>query len=340
MTIEQIKETIQGKQYDFLRTNEHLGEKIILLTLGGSYAYGTNVDTSDLDVRGCALSSKADILGLSSFEQVIDTGTDTTVYSFNKLIRLLVDCNPNTIELLGCKWEHYLLLTDIGQELLDSRKIFLSKRAIHSFGGYAAQQLRRLENALARDKMPQARKEEHILHSMQNALQAFKDKYTSLDRGSIILYTAESNRDNLDSEIYADIYLDKYPVREFNGIVSDLTNVVRTYDRLNHRNHKKDDRHLNKHAMHLVRLYFMCLDVLEKEEIITYRENDRDLLMRIRSGEFQHEDGTYRTEFFDLIDQLEDRLKYAKENTSLPDNPDMEKVEEFVMDVNRRSLDV
>lgn len=61
--------------------------------------------------------------------------------------------------------------------------------------------------------------------------------------------------------------------------------------------------------------------------------------MRIRSGEFQREDGTYRAEFFELIDQLEGRLKYAKANTSLPDHPDMKKVEEFVMSVNRRSLD-
>lgn len=42
MTIEQIKEMVNGSAYDFLRTNEHLGSKIIFLTLGGSYSYGTN----------------------------------------------------------------------------------------------------------------------------------------------------------------------------------------------------------------------------------------------------------------------------------------------------------
>lgn len=30
MTIEQIKEMVNGSAYDFLRTNEHLGRKIIL----------------------------------------------------------------------------------------------------------------------------------------------------------------------------------------------------------------------------------------------------------------------------------------------------------------------
>ena len=54
---------------------------------------------------------------------------------------------------------------------------------------------------------------------------------------------------------------------------------------------------------------------------------------------FQNEDGTYRSEFFDMIDGYERRLEYAKNNTSLPDHPNMKRVEEFVMSVNRRALD-
>ena len=41
MTIEEIKAMVAGEQYDFLRTNPHLKDRIIFLTLGGSYAYGT-----------------------------------------------------------------------------------------------------------------------------------------------------------------------------------------------------------------------------------------------------------------------------------------------------------
>lgn len=166
MTTEQIREMLQSPAYEFLRSNEHLKGKIIFLTLGGSYSYGTNVETSDVDIRGCALNSRSDLLGLSNFEQVVHTGTDTTVYSFNKLVSLLLNCNPNTIEMLGCRPEQYMVCTDIGREMIENRKLFLSKRAVNSFGGYANQQLRRLENALARDKLPQARKEEHILNSI------------------------------------------------------------------------------------------------------------------------------------------------------------------------------
>lgn len=338
MTIEQIKEMVNGPEYDFLRTNPHLQNKIIFLTLGGSYSYGTNVETSDVDVRGGALNRPSDLLGLTNFEQVVNTQTDTTVYAFNKLITLLLNCNPNTIEMLGCKPEHYFLLTDVGREMIENRKLFMSRRAVHSFGGYASQQLRRLENALARDKMAQSMKEEHIRRSMEGAVKSFSDRYTSFDKGSFVLYTAESQREDLDREIFADIHLDKFPVREFNSMMNDLTNVLGNYEKLNHRNHKKDDNHLNKHAMHLIRLYLMCLDILEKGDIITYREADHGLLMSIRRGDYQREDGTYMDEFFEMVNDFEQRLDYAKNNTSLPDNPDMKQVEEFVMEVNRRAL--
>lgn len=339
MTIEQIKEMVSGAEYEFLRTNPHLKDRIIFLTLGGSYSYGTNVEGSDVDVRGCALNSPFDLLGLTNFEQVVHTQTDTTIYAFNKLIKLLLNCNPNTIEMLGCKPEHYFLLTDTGKMMIENRKLFISQRAVHSFGGYATQQLRRLENALARDKMSQGRREEHIRNSMESAVHSFRSRYTKFDKGNIVLYTDESPREDFDREIFADITLKKFPVREFNSMINDLTNVLGNYEKLNHRNHKKDDNHLNKHAMHLIRLYLMCLDILEKGDIVTYRGDDLDLLMGIRRGEYQKEDGTYRQEFFDMVSEFEARLDYAKKNTALPENPDMQRVEEFVMDVNRRSLD-
>ena len=40
------------------------------------------------------------------------------IYAFNKIIKLLLSCNPNTIELLGLRREHYLYLNNIGEELL------------------------------------------------------------------------------------------------------------------------------------------------------------------------------------------------------------------------------
>ena len=91
MTVNEIKKLLQTPAYEFLRTNERLGDNIIFLTLGGSHAYGTNVETSDVDIRGCTLNTPSDLIGFSHFEQFIDKATDTTIYGFNKLIPLLLN---------------------------------------------------------------------------------------------------------------------------------------------------------------------------------------------------------------------------------------------------------
>jgi predicted nucleotidyltransferase len=318
-----FKKIIESKDYDFLRENEKLKNNIAFLTLGGSYAYGTNIETSDIDIRGCALNSKNDLLGFSNFEQFINEQTDTVIYSFNKLISLILNCNPNTIELLGCEPEHYLQVSDIGQSLLANKKLFLSKRAINSFGGYANQQLRRLQNALAHDAYPAEEKEKHIMGSCQMVLnnleKEFKDKVSFL----------------LKDEILINANLENYPLREFINLISNLNNTVKNYDKLNKRNNKKDDLHLNKHAMHLVRLYLMCFDILEKEEIITYRP-EREFLLQIRNGYYMNKDGTFNSSFFDLINTYEKRLEYDKNNTNLPEQPNIKQVEEFVISVNEQ----
>ena len=320
-------------EYQFLKTDPHLGKNIIFLAYGGSHDYGTNVEGSDIDIRGCALNSKTDLLGMGSFEQVVDVETDTTVYAFNKLLTLLINCNPNTIELLGCKPEHYLILTPIGKQLLDQRKMFLSQRAAISFGGYANQQLRRLENALARDAYPAEAKERHIMGSCENTVFTFPERYRSFTPEQIRLSVAQ-----VDSrpQVVADIHMEQVPLRALTGMVSELVEITRNYDKIHHRNKKKDDAHLNKHAMHLVRLYLICLDILEKEEIVTYRAADHDLLVDIRNGRYQREDHTFDSAFYDLLNGLEKRLDYAREHTSLPETPDLARIEAFQMEVNER----
>ena len=336
MTINEIKKMLQTPEYDFLRTNEHLGSKIILLTLGGSHAYGTNVEDSDVDIRGCALNSKEEILTNKNFEQFVNEATDSTIYSFNKLIRLLTNVNPNTVELLGCKSEHYLYLSPIGKELLDNKHLFLSKRCVHAFGGYANAQLRRLDNKAVR-LVNQAEQEKHILNSIENAKYSFPSKFFSYPEDAIKLYTDVSYNNELDSEIYMDINLKHYPLRDYKGMWSDMNNIVKEYSKIGHRNQNAIEKgKLSKHMMHLVRLYLMCLDILNEGEIITYREKDHDFLMSIRNGRYLDDNRQPTPEFFDIIDDLEAKFDKAKQTTDLPDAPDYKKINEFVISVNER----
>lgn len=326
-------------QYDFLRNHERLGRRILLLGLGGSYAYGTSNDNSDIDFRGITLNLPSDLIGLTEFEQYEDDGTDTVIYSFNKMIKLLLECNPNTCELLGLEDEQYLIKSSLGQELLDHKQLFLSKRAIKSFGGYASAQLRRLQNAIARDSMPQSEREQHIFRSVKNALDDFMRRYEKFDKGSIRLYIDKAEHPDLETEIFVDADYRHLPLRDYENMWSVMHTVVKDYDKIGKRNKKKDDNHLNKHAMHLIRLFMMGIDILEKGEIITCRKDDLELLLKIRTGGYQREDKTFCSEFYDILEDYEERLKRAARESRLPDNPDMEKVEAFVEYVNRRAIE-
>lgn len=265
MTVEEIREKLKTSEYDFLRNNKHLGSNIILLGLGGSYSYGMNIEgKSDIDIRGVALNSKEEILLLQNFGQIVDENTDTTIYSFNKMVNLLCKANPNVMEQLGLNPEHYLYIHPIGQVLLNNSKLFLSKRAVYSFAGYAKEQLKKLDNKSSR---------------------SFGEDYTGIGRRN--RYAAAHNK-------------------------------------------------LGKYMAHLIRLYYMCFDILENQKIITYRNKEHDLLMNIRNGEYLDKNQQPISSFYDLLSELEKRLEYDEKNTSLPETPDYQRINEFRMFVNEK----
>lgn len=336
MTLEKIKNALKSEDYKFLQENKKLSKNIIILTLGGSHAYGTNKEDSDLDIRGVTLNSKENILLGSDFEQVVDLDTDTTIYSFNKILQLLSSNNPNVIEILGCKPEHYIHVSNVGRELLDNQKMFLSKLCIHSFAGYASSQLRRMENKAAR-LVGQAQNEAHILKSINNARFEFKNRYYPHEDSDVKLYIDKSTQEEYDSEIFMDVNLTHYPLRDWAGMWNEMKSIVSSYNKIGMRNKKAINHNkLGKHMAHLLRLYMMCIDILEKEKIITYRSDEHELLMSIRNGEYLDDNKQPIPAFYDLLNEYEKRFEYAKANTSLPDLPDYKRINEFKMDVNER----
>jgi len=342
MTLEEIKDKVfNSKEYEFLWTDPHLGkDKILFLCLGGSYSYGTNIETSDVDIRGVALNSEKDILGVTHFEQRQDAATDTTVYSLNKFINLVCDCNPNIIEMLFCKPEHYIYVSPLGQILLDNRKLFLTNRAFYTFGGYAHAQLNRLENALTRDEHALTEKEinEHICRSVNNCLQNCIEKL-SFSEDAFKIYVDENTPYENVSEVgnetyglYCDVNLKHFPLSYFRIIMAETSNVIADYKgTVGQRNKKKDDLHLNKHAMHLIRLYFMCNEILRDGDLHTFSDKEHDLLMDIRNGKYRTETGAFSEAFYDLLHKLETEAEELKATTKLPRKPNLDEIYEKIL---------
>ena len=264
MNLTEIKKIVSSDKYSFLSENEHLGNNVILLGLGGSHAYGTSVPESDLDIRGIATRRKEEILGLDNFECFRNESTDTTIYSFDKAVEMMAKCNPNVIELLGLKEEHYLHKSKIGEQLLERKDLFISKKAFKSFGGYA------------------------------KGLRGEIERY----RKSLILVSG---------------------ICKLSGVLDEID---------------KAPKKISKSMMNLVRVYLTGIDILSKGEIITYRENDIDLLMSIRRGDYLSDRYEVTKEFNELIDEYENQLNKAVEHSELPDKPDMNKIKAFVIKVN------
>ena len=133
----------------------------------------------------------------------------------------------------------------------------------------------------------------------------FNCQFEKYKGSHVEIFIDKSENPDFDTEIFVNADLRRYPLRDYAGMWNTMTNVVKNYDKVGKRNKKKDDLHLNKHAMHLLRLFMMALDILEKGEIHTYREEEHELLMDIRLGKFQKKDGGFDESFYDLVSEYE-----------------------------------
>ncbi|MBC1973981.1 DNA polymerase beta superfamily protein [Listeria booriae] len=315
--MDKYKTTIMSPEYDFLRANADL-ENIAYLVASGSHGYGTNIGTSDLDLRGFLLEDEHYLLGLQTFEQFEEKETDTVIFGAKKFIKLCAQSNPNVLELLGVEEEDILICSDAGRMVRDNVDLFLSKRVEQTFGNYAKAQLKRLQNALVRNDDSKGEKEALVLERLNTQIGRFDGKYSDLDSNALNL-RLENN------EIVMDLNLQGYPLRDFNGIYTDLQGIVRTFDKARSDDSQKELPRLYKHAMHLVRMLVTGRDILEGKGVITKRRAEHDLLMAIRSGEMTFD------EIFERVAVLQLEFDRAAKETALPEQVDMKQIEELLI---------
>ncbi len=319
---------LDAPAYDFFQTNPDL-KNCIYLTLSGSHGYGTHNENSDMDLRGVLIEPDSTLFGLQSFEQFEDRETDTVIYGLKKFVALCANANPNTLELLGTHEDSIYQITPEGQLLRDHSHLFLSQRVTQSYGNYATAQFRRLSNALCHDHYSDKEQELHLCNSLNSQIEHFNQSYHSFEKNQIEIFLPKSEE---EPQLLFNIHLDNYPVRDFANLYSEIANTIKTYNKLNHRNRKKDDLHLYKHAMHLIRLLKMGIDLLEGKGIQTRRTADLPLLLDIRNGKLSF------PEIFDLADQVKKDFDQAAKVTTLPDKPDTNQIEALMKNIYQSIL--
>ena len=172
-----------------------------------------------------------------------------------------------------------------------------------------------------RDGTRNAEKMAHIKRSLDQMMMTLRGQY-QVEGGAITFTLRDSG--NGEKELCTSVHIDDMPLSRYHAINRDIGTMLRNYGKLNNRNHKKDVPHLRKHAMHLIRLFLMGLDILEGRGINTFRADEQEMLLAIRSGDIPIE------EVFCMNEEYEKKLKLAYEESVLPDLPNNDAINDLL----------
>ena len=131
--------------------------KLIFKCKIGSHLYGLNTPESDEDFMSVFIPKSEYLLGLKNVEEV-DNSTkksssterntsedvDDKSYSLSKFLHLVLQNNPNIVEVLFATPENILITSDEWEELVANRNKIISHRVYHTFKGYAFSQKKKL----------------------------------------------------------------------------------------------------------------------------------------------------------------------------------------------------
>lgn len=121
------------------------GTRIILEGIVGSTAYGLAGPDSDEDRLAVHVDPVRDVLSLGWKPGTRHTtNPDFTSHEVAKFCDLALACNPTILELLWLPDDLYVARSPLGDQLIELREAFLSKKAAKTYGGYARQQAHRL----------------------------------------------------------------------------------------------------------------------------------------------------------------------------------------------------
>lgn len=133
--------------------------RILYEFVSGSHAYGLSTPKSDVDIRGLFYLSQKELLSLKPHtpDPISDDKNDTSYYSIGRFFDLAKDVNPNIIEFLWSPEDCIRIKSEISDKIIENRSLFISKKAKHTFTGYAHAQLKKCQgtNKLVHNPQPE-----------------------------------------------------------------------------------------------------------------------------------------------------------------------------------------
>ena len=119
-----------------------------------------------------------------------------------------------------------------------------------------------------------------------------------------------------------DVFLSKYLYQTYSGYVLSQFRKMK-------KEHEKGREHRPKHACHLIRLLYSGIAALQGQGILVDAGAHREELLRIKRGEID-----FHTVYTRAV-ELDAEFQRAYEQTSLPERPDVEKADRFLIEARR-----
>ena len=335
-----------------------LQERTILLVEHGSHAYGTNLPTSDLDLKGIAIPPTEYFLGyLKRFEQAEGHEPDVVIYDIRKFFSLAAQGNPNILEVLYGEERHIVKDAQAARTLRTYRDLFLSKKCKHTFSGYALAQLKKIsshrhwllkpptsppkredfglpprtviskDQLMAADSFIQKKLYEWDLDLEpfdEAAKISIKEKLTEMAAELAITrderYRAAGRAVGLDENFL--VLLDRE--RSYRALHKEWEQYLNWKENRNEARSELEKKYGydTKHGMHLVRLMRMCREILTEGKVIVKRPDAQELLA-IRNGAWSYD------KILGWAKEQDLELNEIYKTSTLPHSPNHEKLDEL-----------
>jgi uncharacterized protein len=337
---------------------------IIFECISGSRAYGTNIETSDTDIRGVFVQPKDSFYGLTRLEQVHDDKNDIIFYELRRFVELLAANNPNILEMLAAPSDCIVVkhpLFDLLQP-----PMFLSKICRNSFAGYATSQIKKAHGLNKKIHNPQpvvrkaliefcyvaegqgsvavsewlSRRNWHQKHCGLVALAHINDGYALFYDETDVGFQGIVRGDAANDVTLSSVPKGSTPVAfmSFNkdGYSAHCRQWKEYWEWVEKRNEHRYENTLehgknydSKNMMHTFRLLEMAEEILKDGQINVRRPN-RDWLLKIRKGDF---------DYAELMAQAEAKvvgIDAAFDASALPDKPNLAVIETALVTIRQQ----
>ena len=295
---------------------------VLVQHYAGSIAYGTNLPTSDVDIRGIFCGSRLQMTPpfYPIREVSIPEQEDGKLYELCNFMHLYTQGNPNILESLWVDKGDILSTSPAYDYLRMNAGELLSSKVAFTFSGYALSQLKRIKGHNRWINNPQPEKPPEHKDYLKLVVNFTEDKILPRD------FRVENYYRDHDVVHYGDDIYALIPKGEGSSVITAKgdfnisckqekvsirgVNPSFVFRHLKDEYRKAKEAHTNywtwkqnrnesraaleekhgfdcKHAMHLVRLLRMGEEVLKGEGVIVKRP-DAEELLAIRNGDFSY----------------------------------------------------